>query len=93
MERSKIETFPHLGEKVPMVLSYITNMISFDQPPQHNDGGDIDEELTLPIQMPASLSPASATAPKHHIISIMDFMKHSRHIQEHRISIPNTSKL
>jgi hypothetical protein len=77
-----------------MVLSYITNMISFDQPQQYDGGGDdIDEELTLPIQMPASLSPASATAPKHHIISIMDFMKHSRHTQEHRISIPNTSKL
>jgi len=78
-----------------MVLSYITNMISFHQPPQY-DGGDIDEELTLPIQMPESMTSAPATASKHHIISIMDFMRHSRHTmytQEHRISIPNTSKL
>jgi hypothetical protein len=78
-----------------MVLSYITNMISFDQPPQYNGGDDIDEELTLPIQMPASPSSVTATASKHHIISIMDFMRHTRyiHTQEHRISIPNTSKL
>jgi hypothetical protein len=78
-----------------MVLSYITNMISFDQPPQYDGGGDIDEELTLPIQMPASPSSVSASAPTHHIISIMDFMRHTRyiHTQEHRISIPNTSKL
>ena len=82
-----------------MVLSHITNMISFDQPPQ-NEGDDIDEELTLPIQMPES--PASATASKHHIISIIDFMRHTRytmhtmhtqHTQEHRISIPTTSRL
>ena len=76
-----------------MVLSYITNMISFDQSPQYNDGGNIDEELTLPIQMPASPSSVTATASKHHIISIIDFMRHSRHTHEHRISIPNASKL
>ena len=75
-----------------MVLSYITNMISFHQLPQYEGCGcDIDDELTLPIQMPASM--ASATASKHHIISIIDFMRHSRRVHEHRISIPNTSKL
>lgn len=77
-----------------MVLSYITNMISFHQPPQYDAcGDDIDDELTLPIQMPASMASATAstTASKHHIISIIDFMRHSRHIQEHRA--PNTSKL
>ena len=79
-----------------MVLSYITNMISFHEPQQY-EGDDIDEELVLPIQMPESPLPSSthATAPKHHIISIIGFMRHTRHIhtQEHRISIPNTSKL
>jgi hypothetical protein len=79
-----------------MVLSYITNMISFDRQPQYTDGDNIDEELTLPIQMPASPSSVTATAPKHHIISIIDFMRHTRHTlytHEHRISIPNTSRL
>ena len=76
-----------------MVLSYITNMISFDQPPQY-EGDDIDEELTLPIQMPVQSAPA--TASKHHIISIIDFMRHTRHTQytqEHRITIPTISRL
>ena len=81
-----------------MVLSYITNMISFHQPPQY-DGDEIDEELTLPIQMPASPSSVTAIASKHHIISIMDFMRHTRHTQytqhtqEHRITIPTISRL
>jgi hypothetical protein len=78
-----------------MVLSYITNMISFEQPPQYDGGGDdIDEELTLPIQMPASPSSVTATAPKHHIISIIDFMRHTRrtlYTHEHRA--PTTSRL
>jgi len=76
-----------------MVLSYITNMISFHQPCYEDD--EVDEELTLPIQMPESAVPSSpASIPKHHIISIMDFMRHTRHTmytQEHRA--PNTSKL
>ena len=80
-----------------MVLSYITNMISFHQPPQY-EGTDIDEELALPIQMPQSTPSASASAstPKHHIISIIDFMRHTRHTlhtQEHRITIPATLRL
>jgi hypothetical protein len=77
-----------------MVLSYITNMISFDQPPQY-EGADIDEELTLPIQMPEQSASAPATVSKHHIISIIDFMRHSRrtHIHEHRISMPTISRL
>ena len=75
-----------------MMLSYITNMFSFHQPQQYN-GVDIDEELTLPIQMPETPPPASAPVPKHHIISIIDFMRHTRHFKEHRISIPITSRL
>jgi hypothetical protein len=73
-----------------MVLSYITNMISFDQPPQY-EGADIDEELTLPIQMPEQSAPT--TVSKHHIISIIDFMRYSRRVHEHRISIPTISRL
>ena len=77
-----------------MVLSYITTMLYSNHLSQHND--DIDEELTLPIQMPESPPPTSITASKHHIISIIDFMRHTRHTQytqEHRISIPTISRL
>ena len=79
-----------------MAFSYITNMISFNQPPQY-EGDDIDDELMLPIQMPESPLPSSthAIVPKHHIISIIGFMRHTRHIhtQEHRITIPTISRL
>jgi hypothetical protein len=66
----------------------------------HCEGADIDEELTLPIQMseiPSStsviLTIEDEKSPRH---TIIDFMKHTRrtlYSHEHRISIPNNSKL
>ena len=76
-----------------MVLSYITTMLYSNHLLQQ-EGADIDEELTLPIQMPESPASVSATVSKQH--TIIDFMRHTRHTlypHEHRISIPTTSRL
>jgi hypothetical protein len=82
-----------------MVLSYITTMLYTNHFLQC-EGEDIEEELTLPIQMPETQPSTSIHEERgkgpHHIISIIDFIRHTRHTmysQEHRISIPTTSRL
>lgn len=78
-----------------MVLSYITTILYTNHLVQQ-EGADIDEELMLPTPMSESPPSASASTPKHHIISIIDFMRHTRHTlhpHEHRITIPATLRL
>lgn len=78
-----------------MVLSYITTMLYSNHLLQQ-EGANIDEELTLPIQMPESSASASASATVSKQHTIIDFMRYTRHTlypHEHRISIPTTSRL